>query len=285
MIPRIIFTSGEFKRNSKRESNKIKSMNDEHRILIVEDDHAHAEMVMEFLRISGYNHMDWAGNIHSLWPYLDQGDHDIVLLDYRLPDGTGLEVLDQMGSQGYRVPVVMVTGQGNEKVAVQAIQRGAADYLMKSGDYLVTLPSLIHKTIQAHQLQLSVEKSLEKIHYQATLLDNVGDAIVVWDLDGLITYWNPAATRLFGWKDEERLGRPVTQIYLLAFTPTIKQPSGTESSTDHVIRRCQNRAGQTVWVSSLVSELRDAEAEERLIGYMDICHDITPRGTRRTKVA
>lgn len=252
-------------------------MNEERRILIVEDDHAHAEMVMEFLRLSGYMHMDWAGNIHSLWTYLDQSSYDIVLLDYRLPDGTGLDVLEQMQAQGYQVPVVMVTGQGNERVAVQAIQRGAADYLLKSGDYLITLPSLIHKTIQAHQLQLSIEKSSDQVRYQATLLDNVQDAIVVWDLDGIITYWNPSATALFGWHAEERLGRPVSQVYLTAFSPTIKQPQSTGLQADHIIRRCQNRDGKTIWVSSLVSELRDREAKERLIGYMDICHDITPR--------
>ena len=104
-------------------------MNDAYHILIVDDDHAHAEMVIEFLRISGYSHMDWAENIRDFWKQLDLGSYDIVLLDYKLPDGTGLDILEQMQSQGYRIPVVMVTGQGNERVAVQAIQHGAADYL------------------------------------------------------------------------------------------------------------------------------------------------------------
>jgi PAS domain S-box-containing protein len=250
-------------------------MNEAHRILIVDDDSAQAEMVAEFLRISGYSQIDWAANIRAFWEYLDRCEYDIVLLDYKLPDGTGLDVLEQMESQGYRIPVVMVTGQGNERVAVQAIQHGAADYLLKSGDYLITLPSLIHKTVNAHQLQLSIERSLEQIRYQATLLDNVRDAIVVWDLEGRITYWNPAAQSLFGWGDTERLGRPVAQVYLKAFTPTIKQPRESGTSDRHIERQCRHRAGGTIWVSSRVTTLTDAEG--RSIGYMDICHDITAR--------
>jgi PAS domain S-box-containing protein len=257
-------------------------MNDKFRILIVDDDNSHAEMVMEFLRITGFSQMDWAENTRDFWKHIDQNDYDIVLLDYMLPDGTGLDMLEQMRSQGDHTPVVMVTGQGDERVAVKAIQYGAADYLLKSGDYLITLPSLIHKTINAHKLQRSVEESLEKIRYQATLLDNVRDAIVVWDLDGLITYWNPAATELFGWLPGERLGRPVAQVYLTAFTPTIKQPRGKDlkkdyESEEHIVRQGENRNGQTIWVSSHVTALSDPEADGRLIGYMDICHDITPR--------
>jgi len=67
---------------------------------------------------------------------------------------------------------------------------------LKSGDYL-SPAGLIHKTIQAHQLKLSIQRTQEQIRYQATLLNNVRDAIVVWDLSGRITYWNRAAEVLF----------------------------------------------------------------------------------------
>ena len=61
----------------------------------------------------------------------------------------------------------MVTGQGNERIAAQAIIHGASEYLLKSGDYLVTLPALIQKSVQAHRLKLSMQRSLEQIRYQA----------------------------------------------------------------------------------------------------------------------
>ena len=58
------------------------------RVLIVDDDHAQAEMVREFLRISGHREIDHATNIRSLWARLKEHPYDIILLDYKLPDGT-----------------------------------------------------------------------------------------------------------------------------------------------------------------------------------------------------
>lgn len=261
---------------------EILGMGYNYRLLIVDDDLAQAEMVSEFLRISGYTHIDHAADVRSAWQRLAQSTtagqpYDILLLDYKLPDGTGLDILDELQQRGYQIPVVMITGQGTERVAVQAIQHGAADYLLKGGEYLITLPALIHKTIQSHQLKLSVERTQEQIRYQALLLNNVRDAVVVWDLSGLITYWNPAAVALFGWSAEERLGRPVAQIYLSAFTPAITLPRDGDVASPHTVRQHTAREGKRIWVSSHVTALRDAGQENRLLGYMDVSHDITRR--------
>lgn len=249
-----------------------------YRVLIVDDDLAQAEMVGEFLRISGFKEVKEVPDIRSLWQSIKERDSsgfDIIILDYKLPDGTGLDVLDQLAKRGMQIPVVMVTGQGNERVAAQAIQRGAAEYLLKSGDYLITLPALIQKSIQAHQLKLSMQKSLEQIHYQALLLNNVRDAVVVWDLSGRITFWNPAAAVLFGWSSEERVGNPVAQVYLSAFSPPIVSPKEGDATSPHVVRKFVHRSGRAVWVSSRVTALRDEKKGNRLIGYMDVSHDIT----------
>jgi len=109
------------------------------------------------------------------------------------------------------------------------------------------------------------------------LLNNVRDAIVVWDLGGRITYWNPAASRLFGWSEVDRLGLGVEDVYLSAFKPTIKLPATELDDQQHIVRQCRNAKGSALWVSSRITALRDAEAGNRLLGYMDICHDITPR--------
>jgi len=246
-------------------------------VLVVDDDIAQAEMVSEFLRISGFHDVFRVASIQKLWEFLKKQTCDIILLDYKLPDGTGLDVLERMSEQDIQIPVVMVTGQGNERVAAQAIQRGATDYMLKSGGYLVTLPSVIRKTLRSHQLKLDMQRSLEQVRYQALLINNVRDAIVVWDMLGNITYWNPAASALFGWSAEERLGQPVTQVYLSAFTPPVIPPRERDPLSHHVVRKYINRDGKTVWISSRVSSLRADDQPERLIGFMDVSHDITRR--------
>lgn len=252
-------------------------MSENPRILIVDDDRAQAEMVSEFLRISGFEQVAIAANIASLWPRLRGGDVDLILLDYKLPDGTGLDVLAQLKQRGYRIPVVMVTGQGSERVAAKAIQNGAADYLIKSGEYLITLPTLIRKTVNAHRLEMSVERSLEQIRYQAMLLNNVRDAIVVWDTNGSITFWNPAATSLFGWTAEERLGRPVAHYYLSTFKPPISVPKDEKLGDQHIVRQYTRRDGSSIWVSSRVTALHEPGQQNHLFGYMDVTHNITKR--------
>lgn len=252
-------------------------MTSAYRVLIVDDDLAQAEMVSEFLRLSGYTDIDHAGDIRAAWRCLDEREYDVMLLDYKLPDGTGLEVLDQLAKRNDPPPAIMVTGQGNERIAVQAIQHGASDYLLKSDGYLVNLPGVIHKAVQSHQLKRSVQRTQEQIRYQAMLLNNVRDAIVVWDLSGRITYWNPAAWSLFGWSPDERLGRPVAQVYINTFDPPIMLPREGEPTSPHVVRRHTNRSGRSLWISSQVIALRSFGQPGRLTGFMDISHDITRR--------
>ena len=250
-------------------------MKENYQILIVDDDHDQTDMVGEFLRISGLPKTQAAHSVRDLLERLSASQYDIILLDYRLPDGTGLDALDRIKERGHSIPVIMVTGAGDERVAVQALQRGAADYVLKTGDYLITLPSLIRKAIQANLLQLSVQQSLEKIRYQALLLNNVRDAVVVWDLDGKITYWNPAAEGLYGVSSQDRLDRQVNEVYLSAFSPSIGLPSPEQTTGQYIERQYQTPAGKTMWVSSRMAVLRDATPDNRLIGYMDVSHDIT----------
>jgi len=71
------------------------------------------------------------------------GDMDVMLADYRLPDGTGLDLLDAVKSRGLEVPVVLVTAAGDADTTVRLLKAGAADYLVKRPDYLATLPVVL----------------------------------------------------------------------------------------------------------------------------------------------
>jgi response regulator RpfG family c-di-GMP phosphodiesterase len=68
---------------------------------------------------------------------------DIVLLDNHLPDRDGIDLLRDLHKSGISVPIVMVTGDGDERLAVQALRLGASDYVVKSGDYMKRLADVL----------------------------------------------------------------------------------------------------------------------------------------------
>ncbi|WP_017299127.1 response regulator [Nodosilinea nodulosa] len=97
----------------------------------------------------------------DLW---QQHRPDVVLLDYHLPDLDGLNVLARLQALGQSacLPVVMITEEGNEAIALQAIRAGAQDYLVKGAITAEELRLTVSKTLTAMQLQLQLQQQLER---------------------------------------------------------------------------------------------------------------------------
>lgn len=245
--------------------------------LIIDDDESQLDFYREYLSIIGTYKIDSVGNVVDTKSLLANHDYDIILLDYKLPDGNGIDILNWMSAQGYQTPVIMITGQGDEEIAAQSIQCGASDYLVKGERHFANLQRLIQKNIDAYKLKLSYERSLEQIRYQALLLSNVRDAIVVWDTNGKITYWNRAAEMLYHKRAASCIGKSVSEHYLNKFQPEIIPPRPQDTSQMNIERQLINGSDEPIWVSSRVSILRDYENDGALMGYIDVTRDITER--------
>lgn len=88
---------------------------------------------------------------------------DLILLDYLLPDCNGLEFIKELQAQVNLIPaIIMLTGQGNETVAVEVMKQGAKDYLIKGQLTLKTLNTSIKNVLQQNYLQSLLHKSLQQ---------------------------------------------------------------------------------------------------------------------------
>jgi len=129
------------------------------RVLLVEDDVDHRLLLTRKLEESEVD-VTAVGTAADALAVVD--GFDLVLLDYRLPDMTGLETMDAIHRRG-GPSVVMVTAMGSESVAVSAMRAGAIDYLVKDASYLEAIPEVVERAWRHHDLQRRAGKLQELI--------------------------------------------------------------------------------------------------------------------------
>ena len=153
--------------------------------------------------------LDWLDNFADGLRAFDENRHDIYLVDYRLGERTGLELLREAIKAGCAAPIILLTGQGDKEIDFQAMQAGAADYLVKGE---LTAP-LLERAIR---YSLKHARSLEEMQNSEvrfrSVVQTASDAIVLTDQEGKITLWNKGAEKIFGYREEEILGLPYTTI-------------------------------------------------------------------------
>lgn len=151
---------------------------------------------------------------------------DCVLLDFNLPDMTGLEFLTEAGAEG-ELPCafVLVTGQGSESIAVEAMKCGVEDYLVKGHIDTERLWRVITRAVIQTELRQQLAASQRDLQHREALLvlilDTVPDALVVIDRQGAIQSFSAAAERLFGRSFEEVRGLDISVLIPAARTDNI----------------------------------------------------------------
>ena len=113
-------------------------------VLIVEDNPDHATLVKAILEQCGFKTIDIADSISKAFDRIKSRDYELILLDYLLPDGNGLDLLEWVGGS---CATIMITSQGSEKVATEAFKSGAVDYVVKDVLFRSTLPDVVATVI------------------------------------------------------------------------------------------------------------------------------------------
>jgi PAS domain S-box-containing protein len=198
----------------------------------------------------------------------------------RLPDGTGLDLLQQVRERKAPPAVVLVTGQGDQEVAVTALKSGAADYLVKQSDYLHRLPVVISNAI-AQNRYLREQQALyqAEVKYQS-LVEQISAVVFLDQADEEQTtiYMSPRIEELTGYTVDEWSVDP--NLWTNSIHPDdreriIKKDTESNRIGSRFLEeyRLVRRDGTIVWVKEDTNLIRDKE--ENPLYWQGILLDIT----------
>ena len=190
-------------------------MDKEIRILIVEDNAADAELLLRELAKGDFALTSkWVKTKGEFLEALGEYAPDIILCDYRMPSFGAPMALEIAKERSPETPFIVVSGTIGEEIAVEMVRSGAADYVMK--DRLMRLVPSIKRAlewVQSKADQKLAEEALQRSEEKALSLTNSAqDAILMIDTQGAISFWNPAATRILGYRAEEVIGKNLHQL-------------------------------------------------------------------------
>lgn len=163
-------------------------------VLIIEDEEAHFELMKRAIRkelpATSVRHMNSAA---ACLEGLDHINPDVILVDYLMPGMNGIEFLSALKQMGSDIPVIMITGQGDESIAVQAMKLGAQDYLVKNADFFSLLPAVIGQVARERRLALDLRKVAR---LNALLLDSLPYPAMMIRWDRLVLAANRIAQKM-----------------------------------------------------------------------------------------
>ncbi|MBP8819162.1 MAG: HD domain-containing protein [Syntrophomonadaceae bacterium] len=139
------------------------------KILIIEDDEAHSELIARsFEDHQTTFNLIFKTNLKESRQYLEENQPQIVLCDWMLPDGKGLDIFPQDPKQ-IPFPIVVMTSYGNEELAVETIKAGAFDYIVKSADTLANMAFFVLRVLREWNhiaARKEAEKRLQNVLWQ-----------------------------------------------------------------------------------------------------------------------
>lgn len=247
------------------------------RILLIEDNPGDVRLLQELLQeaTSVQFQLESVDRLSQGLHRLSQQSFDVILLDLTLPDSQTLETFVKLHGYAPEMPIVVITGLNDETLALQAVQQGAQDYLVKGQVSSDLLTRSIRYAIERKRTEQTMAE-------QAALLDIATDAILVRDLDSKILFWNKGAERLYGWKAEEAIGQKASELLYKSASSQSTSPQFQEAQK-HLIEAGEwygelhhvNCQGQAIVVASRWSLVRDKRGQPASI--LMVSSDITEK--------
>jgi PAS domain S-box-containing protein len=210
--------------------------------------------------------IDWCNNYKQAVQIIKEKRHDINLIDYQLDEHNGIVLLNEAIIDGCAVPIIIFTEKYNQKVDIEAMKSGAADYLIKDKLDSFLLERYIRYALERAQTLEAIKRS--EWRYRS-IFENSIDVIFITDREGNFIDISNSASKLLGYSREELLSMKVGQLF--ERDPYKTMASNELYHRDEIV--LLSKSGEKVYCILTASIHRDGNEEY----FQGILHDVTKR--------
>ncbi|MFA6224798.1 MAG: response regulator [Methanoregula sp.] len=180
-------------------------------ILILEGDRAHQDLVLHaFLADPKQFRVSIAGNLRDARDIIGRDQPDLIIANWILPDGKGLDILPRKNGR-VTIPLVIMTSHGDEPLAVEIMKYGAIDYVVKSATTFRDLPHIARRALRDWDNLRERKRAEEAVRNSQKLLADIlrflPDAVLAIDNEGRMIAWNKAIEEMTGVAAADMLGK------------------------------------------------------------------------------
>ncbi|HSV28447.1 MAG TPA: PAS domain S-box protein, partial [Candidatus Omnitrophota bacterium] len=248
-------------------------------VLVVEDNPGDARLVEVFLLEDPARpfRVIKAVSLSEALTALDRQPVDVVLLDLSLPDSFGLDTLGRLRAAQPLLPVVVLTGNNDEALALEALRQGAQDYLVKGQGDGDLVRRAIRYAIERSQVDQILRDSEARFR---AVFQHAGVGVVLSEPDGTFVEANPAFCAMVGYGQDELRGMNFQSITHPEDAPENErlraEMADHRRDTYHMTKRYLSKDGRVVWGRLMVKAIHEENSSEvRFI--VAVVEDITER--------
>ena len=252
------------------------------RILIVEDSVDDAELVVRLIKKGGYSvYHERVDTAQQTRDALKNNVWDIIISDYKMPGFSGIKALEILNECCLDIPFILVSGTIDEELAVEAMRKGANDYLMK--DNLSRLVPVIDRELKECKIRVNERKTISQLEESEEkfreLFEMSPDSVVAVDLKGFVTSCNSASEKFTGYSKEETIGKHFTKLpflkirdiptYIKMYSSLLRNKKPAYFETSLV-----SKDGTVRFVEVATGLIKK---QNKIVGFQSVTRDITDK--------
>jgi PAS domain S-box-containing protein len=246
-------------------------------VLIVDDDRGLLKLIERALQREGFTTAT-AMTGRDAFTWLSKNRADLVLLDLKLQDIEGKELIRELSQLPSMPPFIIITGQGDERVAVDMMKSGARDYLVKDVRFLQFVPEVVRNVMEQIETERRLAAAEERVNLVQHVIEQGFSAVLIAssDLpDPKVLYINPAFAEMTGVSSLQIVGQPLSKVGGLgAVQERLGKGIPEEGNFVDEVSSYLSSDGER-WIEWRIGPVKDKTG--RITNWLVILRDITER--------